>query len=65
MVCFLHFFKMFFMATETNLILNKELECGFFIKSFEVKKNIELTFPMIAIRQEAYNIKEESSCIFL
>lgn len=56
---------MFFMATETNLILNKELECGFFIKSFEVKKNIELTFPMIAIRQEAYNIKEESSCIFL
>lgn len=49
---FLGFFLMFFTATETNLMLNKELESGFFIKTFEVKKNIELTFPMIAIRRE-------------
>lgn len=37
---------------KTNFILNKELDSGFFMKSFEVSNNVELVFVVTAVRQK-------------
>lgn len=53
--CCLSSLTLFFlcsMVIGTNLTLNKELVSVFFIKSFAVKKNIDLTFLVTAVRQE-------------